>query len=50
MKPRDINLPDRTHDAIHIQGARQNNLKHLDLRIPLNELVIVTGVSGSGKS
>ena len=50
MKPRDINLPDRTHDAIHIQGARQNNLKNLDLRIPLNELVVVTGVSGSGKS
>ena len=39
-----------THDAIHIHGARQNNLKNLDVRIPLNELVVVTGVSGSGKS
>src|SRR5215813_10022482 len=37
-------------DSIAIRGARQNNLKHLDLRIPLNELVVVTGVSGSGKS
>jgi excinuclease ABC subunit A len=50
MKPRDINLPDRMRDAIQIKGARQNNLKNLDLRIPLNELVVVTGVSGSGKS
>ena len=35
---------------IRIRGARQNNLKSLDLDIPLNELVVVTGVSGSGKS
>jgi excinuclease ABC subunit A len=33
-----------------VRGARQNNLKNLDLDIPLNELVVVTGVSGSGKS
>ena len=50
MKLRDINLPDHTRDAIHVQGARQNNLKNLDLAIPLNQLVVVTGVSGSGKS
>jgi excinuclease ABC subunit A len=37
-------------DAIRIRGARQNNLKNLDLDLPLNELIIVTGVSGSGKS
>jgi excinuclease ABC subunit A len=37
-------------DAISVRGARQNNLKNLDLDIPLNELVVVTGVSGSGKS
>ncbi len=36
--------------AIKITGARQNNLKGLDLNIPLGELVVVTGVSGSGKS
>src|SRR5258706_36398 len=36
--------------AIVIRGARQNNLKNLSLEIPTNELVVVTGVSGSGKS
>jgi len=36
--------------AILIHGARQNNLKNLSLAIPLNQLVVVTGVSGSGKS
>src|SRR5277367_4839270 len=37
-------------DAIRIRGACQNNLKNLDLDLPLNELIVVTGVSGSGKS
>ncbi|MCC6210399.1 MAG: excinuclease ABC subunit A, partial [Burkholderiales bacterium] len=37
-------------DAIVIRGARQNNLKNLTLSIPNRELVVVTGVSGSGKS
>ena len=36
--------------AIRIIGARQNNLKNLDLDIPLGRIVVVTGVSGSGKS
>ncbi|MDY0067100.1 MAG: hypothetical protein RBS02_12030, partial [Steroidobacteraceae bacterium] len=35
---------------ILIRGARQNNLKNLDLDLPTNELIVVTGVSGSGKS
>ncbi|MGH7853323.1 MAG: excinuclease ABC subunit UvrA, partial [Candidatus Binatia bacterium] len=35
---------------IQIRGAKQNNLKNLDLQIPLNKLTVVTGVSGSGKS
>ncbi|MBW1829652.1 MAG: hypothetical protein JRI74_09560, partial [Deltaproteobacteria bacterium] len=35
---------------IKIKGARQNNLKGLDLEIPLNQITVVTGVSGSGKS
>ncbi|MFQ5755699.1 MAG: excinuclease ABC subunit UvrA [Acidiferrobacterales bacterium] len=35
---------------ILIEGARQNNLKGFTLRLPLNELIVVTGVSGSGKS
>src|ERR1700734_1159596 len=37
-------------DAIRIRGARQNNLKDLDLDLPLNELMVGAGVSGSGKS
>ena len=36
--------------AIRIVGAKQNNLKNLDIEIPLNQLTVVTGVSGSGKS
>src|SRR5688572_17147988 len=36
--------------CIGVHGARQNNLKNLSLDIPLHELVVVTGVSGSGKS
>jgi excinuclease ABC subunit A len=37
-------------EYIRIEGARQNNLKGLDLELPLGELIVVTGVSGSGKS
>ena len=36
--------------TIVVRGARQNNLKNLDVEIPTGELVVVTGVSGSGKS
>jgi excinuclease ABC subunit A len=43
-------MTDVSGDAILVRGARQNNLKSLDLDIPLNELIVVTGVSGSGKS
>src|SRR5438034_11815721 len=39
-----------SENFIHIRGAKQNNLKNLDLQIPLNALTCVTGVSGSGKS
>ena len=48
MKPNE-NLP-LGNDTIIITGARQNNLKNLSLALPLNELIVVTGVSGSGKS
>jgi excinuclease ABC subunit A len=37
-------------ESIVIKGARQHNLKNLDLELPTNELIVVTGVSGSGKS
>src|SRR6202790_637638 len=43
-------MSDKHSEAIHIHGARQNNLKNLDVDLPLNELLVVTGVSGSGKS
>ena len=37
-------------DKIVIKGAKEHNLKDVDLEIPRNKLVIVTGLSGSGKS
>ena len=49
-----IELPEQRREGngklITIKGARANNLKNLDVDIPLGELVCVTGVSGSGKS
>lgn len=48
-----IDLP-QTHRSwnnyIEIKGARENNLKGIDVRFPLNVMTVVTGVSGSGKS
>ena len=37
-------------DYINIKGAKVNNLKNIDLKIPRDKLVVVTGLSGSGKS
>ena len=48
MSQDDVRPADRP--PIRIRGARQNNLRNLDLDIPTHELVVVTGVSGSGKS
>lgn len=38
------------NDYIQVKGARVNNLKNIDISIPRNQLIVVTGVSGSGKS
>ncbi|HEY3346293.1 MAG TPA: excinuclease ABC subunit UvrA, partial [Nitrospirota bacterium] len=38
------------HDKIVIKGAREHNLKNIDLEIPRDQLVVITGLSGSGKS
>src|SRR5213596_3602219 len=38
------------HNKIIIRGAREHNLKNIDLEIPKNKLVVITGLSGSGKS
>ncbi len=49
-----IPLPEKRRagngEAIEIKGARQNNLKDIDISIPLGRFVCITGVSGSGKS
>jgi excinuclease ABC subunit A len=48
-----IPLPERRRkwsNAIAIKGAKQNNLKNIDVKFPLNVLTVVTGVSGSGKT
>ena len=37
-------------NSIHIRGARQHNLKNVDLSLPRNKFIVFTGVSGSGKS
>ena len=38
------------NDTIRIKGARENNLKNIDLTIPREKLGVFTGLSGSGKS
>jgi excinuclease ABC subunit A len=42
--------PSRGLDAIVIKGAREHNLKNVDLTLPRNRLIVITGLSGSGKS
>jgi excinuclease ABC subunit A len=53
-RKKQIPLPEKRRDGsgeeIEIKGARQNNLKNIDVKIPLGKFVCITGVSGSGKS
>ena len=39
-----------TEESIHVQGAREHNLRNIDIRLPKDKLIVFTGVSGSGKS
>ena len=38
------------HDYLVIKGAREHNLKNINLRLPKNRLIVISGLSGSGKS
>ena len=42
--------PSHALDSIVIKGAREHNLKNVDLTLPRNRLIVITGLSGSGKS
>jgi excinuclease ABC subunit A len=48
IKP--FGLPRKWSNFVQVIGARENNLKNIDVKFPLNSMVVVTGVSGSGKS
>ena len=43
-------MPSNNEQEIHIKGARVHNLKNVELRIPRDQMVVITGLSGSGKS
>ena len=49
-KPASIPVPVSILDSIQIKGARVHNLKNISVHIPRNKFIVVTGVSGSGKS
>ncbi len=48
--PTESNMAQRTEKAIKITGAAEHNLKNINLTIPRDKLVLITGISGSGKS
>ena len=41
---------EKREEVIEIIGAREHNLKNIDLKLPRNKLIVITGISGSGKS
>lgn len=50
IKPEDEVLLAEDGDAIEIYGAREHNLKNIDVVLPRNKMIVITGISGSGKS
>lgn len=42
--------PTHTEEQIEVLGAREHNLKNINLTFPRNQLIVITGISGSGKS
>ena len=49
-KDNGITVEEINHETIEVHGARVHNLKNIDISIPKNKLVVITGISGSGKS
>ncbi|MDF2455441.1 MAG: uvrA [Cytophagaceae bacterium] len=50
VKPEGMKLDATGFEYIEVYGAREHNLKNIDVKIPRNQLVVLTGISGSGKS
>ena len=50
VKNQDLEVIDTPPESIDVFGAREHNLKNIDISIPKNKLVVITGISGSGKS
>jgi excinuclease ABC subunit A len=50
VKKQDLELKESADETIEVFGAREHNLKNIDISIPKNKLVVITGISGSGKS
>ncbi|HEY6512175.1 MAG TPA: excinuclease ABC subunit UvrA [Burkholderiaceae bacterium] len=50
QEPRSLHVPHHEPRSLHVRGARTHNLKNIDLDIPKRALVVITGLSGSGKS
>ncbi len=50
MAENKVNLEIQPDELIEVYGARAHNLKNIDINIPKNKLVVITGISGSGKS
>src|SRR5688500_19132362 len=50
VKPRAVGPTTPVEEALVVRGAREHNLKNIDVRIPRDRLTVITGLSGSGKS